>query len=259
MKQMKFKFVVATSLIYGFGSIPKSNYMIRHPEKYSEEVCYRRAIKIMRHMKLKAMTRTKCYGVENLPKEGGYIMYSNHQGKYDALGILIKHKPTCAVLWEAKSADRLLARQICGLLRAQTIEFDNPRQQIKVLNEIEDEVANGRRYLIFPEGGYTNNRNTLQEFKHGCFSCSLKSKAPIIPVVLYDSWKSMDINTIRPVTTQVHFLEPIYYEEYGHMKKKEISDMVQGLIQQRINDIKSGEFKKQLRQKKCNKCEAKGA
>ena len=67
------------------------------------------------------------------------------------------------------------------------------------------------------------------------------------------------MDVFRPVTTQVHFLEPIYYEEYGHMKKKEISDMVQGLIQQRINDIKSGEFKKQLRQKKCNKCEAKGA
>ncbi|MBQ8924390.1 MAG: 1-acyl-sn-glycerol-3-phosphate acyltransferase [Lachnospiraceae bacterium] len=252
MKQLKFKFVVASSLIYGFGSIPKANKMIRHPERYTEEECYRYAIRIMRHMKRKALTRTKCYGVENLPKEGGYIMYSNHQGKYDALGILIKHKPTCAVLWEEKSADRLLARQICGLLRAQTISFEDPRQQIKALNKIAEEVSEGRRYLIFPEGGYTDNKNNLQEFKSGCFACSLKSKAPIIPVAIYDSWKSMDINTIRPVTTQVHFMEPIYYEEYGHMKKKEISDMVKGLIQKRIDDIRSGEFKKQLKNKKLN-------
>ena len=36
------------------------------------------------------------------------------------------------------------------------------------------------------------------------------------------------------------------------MKKKEISDMVKGLIQKRIDDIRSGEFKKQLKNKKLN-------
>ena len=53
-------------------------------------------------------------------------------------------------------------------------------------------------------------------------------------------------------------MEPIYYEQYGHMKKSEISEMVKGLIQKRIDDIKSGEFKKQLKAKK-NKCEKIGA
>ena len=53
-------------------------------------------------------------------------------------------------------------------------------------------------------------------------------------------------------------MEPIYYEQYGHMKKGEISDMVKNIIQKRIDDIKSGEFKRQLKAKK-NNCEKKGA
>lgn len=43
-------------------------------------------------------------------------MYANHQGKYDALGIMLAHPKPCAMLWEEKSADRLVARQVCGLV-----------------------------------------------------------------------------------------------------------------------------------------------
>ena len=31
---------------------------------------------------------TQAFGLENLPEQGGYIMYPNHQGKYDLLGII---------------------------------------------------------------------------------------------------------------------------------------------------------------------------
>ena len=37
------------------------------------------------------------YGMENLPKEGGYVMFPNHQGKYDALGIVYTHKKPCTI------------------------------------------------------------------------------------------------------------------------------------------------------------------
>lgn len=38
----------------------------------------------------------------------------------------------------------------------------------------------------------------------------------MVPVVIYDSWRSMDTNTFEKVRTQVHFLPPIPYEEYGN-------------------------------------------
>ena len=56
-----------------------------------------------------------------------------------------------------------------------------------------------------------------------------------MPVALIDSFRPFDTNTIRPVTVQVHFLEPIYYEEYKDMKTTEIAAIVQERIQNVID------------------------
>lgn len=239
MKNLRFKFVVASSPLFVSWAIPRANYMIKHADKYSREERYRFALVIVKHMASRSRTKTKCYGLENLPKEGGYILYSNHQGKYDALGIMLTHKKTISLLWEEKSASRMVAKQVKGLVEGKTINFTDYKGQIKALNKIAEEVAGGRRYLVFPEGGYTDNKNELQDFKSGCFMSSIKSKSPIIPVAIYDSWKAMDTNTFEKVTTQVHYLEPIYYEEYGTMKKKDICDLVKSRIEARIQKIKN--------------------
>ena len=39
------------------------------------------------------------------------------------------------------------------------------------------------------------------------------------------------------ITTQVHYLEPIYYEEYKDMKSKEIAELVKQRIQDKISSI----------------------
>ena len=72
----------------------------------------------------------------------------------------------------------------------------------------------------------------LQEFRPGAFNCAKTAKAPIVPVAIYDSHIPFDFNSYRKVTTQVCFMEPIYYEDYSHMSTKEISEMVK----QRIED-----------------------
>ena len=58
----------------------------------------------------------------------------------------------------------------------------------------------------------------------------------IVPVALVDSFKSFDTNSIKPVTVQVHFLEPMYYEDYKEMKTTEIAELVKNKIQEKINE-----------------------
>ena len=50
-------------------------------------------------------------------------------------------------------------------------------------------------------------------------------------MVLIDSFKPFDTNTISPVTVQVHFLEPLYYDEYKDMKTTEIAAEVKRRIE----------------------------
>ena len=81
---LKFIYVILMNLFRAPYMIPKMHKEADHPEKYSEEERYELARHVIRLMKTTGGIKTKAYGLENLPSEGGYMMYPNHQGKYDA-------------------------------------------------------------------------------------------------------------------------------------------------------------------------------
>ena len=65
---------------------------------------------------------------------------------------------------------------------------------------------------FFPEGGYRfNNKNKVCDFKAGSFKIALKSHAPIVPIALIDSYKVFNSFHIGPITTYVHYLNPISF------------------------------------------------
>lgn len=228
-------YVITISFFAIIYFVPKMAHYASHPDLYSEEDCYSLAQNVMSRVKKSAKITTEYYGTENLPQSGGYIMYSNHQGKYDAIGILSGHSRPCSVLMDNKRSRLFIVKQFVDLLRGQRIDKESPRQQIKALHQIANEVEKGRIYLVFPEGMYKKDQgNTLNEFKHGCFLSAQRAKCPIVPVTIIDSYKPFGINSLKPVTTKVVFLEPIEYEEYSPMKARELSAMVQAKIENEL-------------------------
>lgn len=244
MLNLRFKLMVISSLKTAFSLIPKANKIIKNIDDYPYEMRYAMAMKVADEMRRKSRTTTKVYGLTKLPKDQTFILYPNHQGKYDGLGLMLAvygagHPAT--VLFGHKQAERIFSRQICGLIEATVIHLDDGRDIVRAINDVVEKINTGKNYIIFPEGGYTDNKNTLQEFKTGCLSCSIKTKTPIIPVCLYDSYKAMNSNTFEPVVNQIHILDPIYYEEYKDLKKIEIAELIKSKIQERLDLIESGE------------------
>ena len=132
----------------------------------------------------------------------------------------------------------IFVREAIDLLNGKRLDKKDVRQALTVINDVSNEVANGKRYILFPEGGYEfNNKNKVCDFKAGSFKIALKTKAPIVPVALIDSYRVFNSFWMGPVKTQVHYLEPIYYEEYGNMKTHEIAAMVQDRITKKINEV----------------------
>ena len=123
-------------------------------------------------------------------------------------------------------------------MKAIAIDRDDIRQGLKVIQQVAEEVKNGRNYLIFAEGTRSRNQNQLLEFKGGSFKSAVKARCPIIPVALIDSYKSFDTHSIDKLTVQVHFLQPILYEEYQGMKTVEIASIVKRRIEEviRLNE-----------------------
>ena len=112
---------------------------------------------------------------------------------------------------------------------------DDARQSVRLMKEISEEVAAGRRYIIFPEGTRSREENEVLPFKAGTFKSAVNAKCPIVPVALIDCYRPFDLPSIRRESVQVHFLDPIYPEMYTGMKTKEIAEMVHDQIQEAIN------------------------
>lgn len=220
--------------------VPKMRYSANHPEKYTEAQRYSLVHHVIYLMNKTGKITTKAYGLENLPKEGGYMMYPNHQGKYDVLGIMYTHKEPCTFVMDKMKSNTMLVREFVDLVQGKRLEKDNPRQGLTIINQVAKEVAEGRKYILFPEGGYKfNNKNKVCDFKAGSFKIALKSKTPIIPIALIDSYKVFNSFHIGPITTYVHYLEPIYYEEYKNMKTQEIANLVKKRIEEKIREVTS--------------------
>lgn len=218
--------------------VPKMRKYARHPEKYSEEDCHELCKVMIAKVAKTARTTTSYYGLENLPADGGYIMYANHQGKYDALGIMWGHPRPCRVLMNLQRSKMPIANEYVSLVRGKRIDSKNLRQQVSCINEIGEEVRAGSVYLIFPEGGYRKHQdNYMNRFRSGCIRSAMISGRPIVPVALIDSFKPFGIKGLSAVHTQVHFLPPIPYEEFCHMSTASVAVLLQNRIAAHMESI----------------------
>lgn len=233
----RFYCLVGFSIFLIIYYILKADYYCRHEDRYDEKKRYSLALSIIHDVKKRGRISTVSYGEDNLPKEGGYIMYANHQGKYDALGIMDAHIGPCSVVMDAERSKMPLADQVVSLVKGVRLDRSDFRQQVRVLSQMTEEAKNGRKFIYFPEGGYEHNGNKLQTFRAGAFKVAKNAEVPIVPVAIYDSHLPFDYNSYRKVTTQVYFMEPISYEQYADMSTKEISELVKGLIEDKLEEL----------------------
>ena len=211
-------------------------YHASHVDKYKEEQHYE-LLKYITHRANKGGNVTiDAYGVENIPDENGFMFFPNHQGLYDVLAILDVCPKPFSVVAKKEIANIQFLKQVFACMKAYMIDRDDIKQSLQVIINVTNEVKKGRNYLIFPEGTRSKNGNELLEFEGGSFQAATKAKCPIVPVALIDSFKPFDTNTTSQVTVQVHFLKPLYYEDYKDMNTKEIAALVRERIQNTIRE-----------------------
>lgn len=209
-------------------------YYASHVDKYPEEKRFALLRFITTRANKGGNVTIEVYGQENIPEQDGFIFFPNHQGLYDVLAVAQVCPRPFSVVAKKEVAHIQFLKQVFACMKAYMIDRDDLRQAMQVINSVADEVKKGRNYLIFAEGTRSKNGNEVQTFKGGSFKAAVKAKCPIVPVALVDAFIPFDVNTIKPVTVQVHFLEPINYEEYKNMKTTEIAKQVKERIQKAI-------------------------
>ncbi|WP_050636279.1 lysophospholipid acyltransferase family protein [Candidatus Stoquefichus sp. SB1] len=218
------------------GWLLKIRYYNKHLEETSFEERFDFGQKMIRKINSKSRVKIHCYGVEKLPVEQGYLIAPNHQGLFDALILFETHdKPFKAIVKEELMNVFVLGK-VLKMLQFEAMDRQNLRSSMKIIKKATREMSAGRNYVIFPEGTRCRKQNQMLEFKGGTFKTVIDAKKPIVPVALIDCYKVFDNNTIAPVDAQIHYLEPLYYDDYKDMNSTEIAHDVQARIAKCIEE-----------------------
>lgn len=212
--------------------------MTDQPDTYTQQEVYDYVRYIVGLMKKTGHVRTEVFGTDLLPKEGGYVLYPNHQGQYDAYSIVDAHRQPLSLVMSRDRSYFVFVSEIVDALGGKRMDIHSSRHALTIINQVAREVAQGRRYILFPEGGYDEAKhNRLWDFKPGSFKAAVKAKAPIVPVVLVDSYQVYNSRKLTPVTTQVHFLPPLLYEEYRDWNTPQIAEVVRARIGDKLAQL----------------------
>jgi len=207
----------------------------KHTEKYPELEKWQHIQYILKRAVISGNIDLKVYGVENIPKENGFLMYGNHQGMFDVLAIAATCDNPLGAVLKKELAKIPFLKQIIACTHSFAMDREDIKQSMEVIVNVIKEVKKGRNYLIFPEGTRSRMGNKMLEFHGGSFKCAIKSKCPIIPIAFIDSFKVLDQKGCKSVAVQIHYLEPILYEEYKDMNTVELAALVRGRIEDTIN------------------------
>ncbi|MDD3404434.1 MAG: lysophospholipid acyltransferase family protein [Hespellia sp.] len=209
-------------------------YYASHVDKYTEAQHYKMLSKIVERANKGGNVKMRVTGQENIPKEDGFMFYPNHQGYYDVLAIVAACPKPFSVVAKKEVGKIPFLKQVFACMKAYLMDRDDVRQSMQVIMNVTKDVKNGHNFCIFAEGTRSKKGNTVGEFKAGSFKAATKAMCPIVPVALVDSFKPFDTSSVSDVTVQVHFLEPLQYEEYKNMKTGEIAKLVEERIQEKI-------------------------
>ena len=136
--------------------------------------------------------RVEVRGLENLPREGGALLVSNHISYADAT---IIQSVTQRAIRYIMSRDIFVSwgwcRPIFRITRAIPIHTsDGPRALVHALNNAREALSQGSLVGIFPEGELTRT-GSMQTFHKGFEKIAKGTDCPTIPIHLDNLWGSI--------------------------------------------------------------------
>ena len=182
----------------------------------------------------------KVTGAENIDPEKSYILMANHQSNFDILA-LFSGLPV-QFRWLAKA--ELFKIPIfshgmrgCGYI---SIDRSNREAAFRSIEEAAEKIQTGVSVMIFPEGTRSHNGQLLP-FKKGGFVLAVKSKVPIVPMIITGSLSIMPKKKIKikPGVIHLDILKPVDTVCYDENSKSDLINVIRDRIESELR--KKGE------------------
>ena len=222
--------IVMKNLLRVPGLYGKLCHYAKYTDRYPEQEKYDHIRGILSHVISSGNVDLQVDGVENIPAQGGLLLYGNHQGMFDVVALAHTCQRPLAAVLKKELANVPLLKQIIACTKSFPMDREDVRQSLTVIQNVTEEVKKGRAYVIFPEGTRSKTGNQMKEFHAGSFRAAIKSKVTVLPVAFIDCYKVLDQKGSKPITVQIHYLKPITADEYAGMKPAELAKLVKDRI-----------------------------
>lgn len=148
---------------------------------------------------VKIIFRPKYIGLENIPKNGRFILAGNHTNYFDCILLLSSSKRVIHFLAKdslAKGSLGFIFKSL-GIIPVNRRIHDKNALKNAIITLEEDKVVG-----IFPEGTINKTKDLVMPFKIGAIKMSKETKSNIVPFVITGKYKLFNNNLT------IEFLKP---------------------------------------------------
>ena len=175
-------------------------------------------------------------GTEKLPKDGRFLLVSNHLHDLDP-GVILATFPDAQLAFIAKKEvfDMAIIGQMLPRILGQFIDRENDRNALRtilkcisILKEDKASVA------VFPEGKITGD-DKLHQFRPGVFKMATKAGVPIVVCTLFGTQDiTKNVKRLRRTHIRLHLVDVIPAEELKGVTTVDIAHRVHALMAQSL-------------------------
>jgi long-chain acyl-CoA synthetase len=174
-------------------------------------------------------------GMENIPKEGPFIVAPNHQSYFDGM-FVAAFMPRRLILnsyFYAKQdhVQGAFARMMADHNNVIVLDLNNLKESIQTLGEA---IKRGKNVIVFPEGTRTRT-GSLGQFKKMFGILAMELGVPVVPVCIKGAYKAMPKGQHYPIRTKVT-VEYLPVVEPAGLTYDELSEKVRTEIAHCLNE-----------------------
>ncbi len=179
------------------------------------------ALKVMR-------VKVRFEGEELLPKEGRFLLISNHVSNFDALATahVFRKRSLGAISKPSNFKTPLFGKTVLRCLYM-PIDRDNARKAVKTINLAAEVIKTGEAsMLVYPEGTRNKSAKGLLPFHNSVFKIAQKAACPIVVMSVRGSEKVHKKAPFHRSEVTLRILSVIEKEEVLAKKTVELGETV---------------------------------
>ncbi|WP_069998916.1 lysophospholipid acyltransferase family protein [Cellulosilyticum sp. I15G10I2] len=210
---------------------------LKYDKKVSRAHIYKIVQKLSQDMLKAGGITVEVKGKENLPQKGPVLYVANHKSIFDIVTLVSLIEDPLIFIGKKEVAKMPLVEKWFDALGCIYIDREDLRQSLKAIMMGISELKGGQSVVIFPEGTRAHGK-ALKEFKEGSFKLATKTKVPIIPIALQDTYKVFEEKkSVQKGKVYVNIGEAIYQEELEEETLKKLPQYIQGIVQDLLQSI----------------------